>query len=218
MAKISAFEARRRENVANNTKLLAETAAIGAKMTKAAKPPPKPVTKTTKRKSTEPARPTRASTRQSARLAGAAATTELESLKTKAEIQEAEKPAKRARLTGDLQVSELALEGSRWAGGDALASFAQGAQPGVRTFTDEDIKETDDEKLKSLRKDMQELELYDGWLPNGTSLTPGHSMALFLTDCRHQTYARANIRPVVSSDPGQANRSGRRQEGCYGNL
>lgn len=166
---LSAFEAKRRENVANNAKLLAESQALGAKMARAAKPPPKPAAAPRKRKAAEPVQrvmPTRA-TRQSARLSGAGADSELTSLKTEREIIEEQKPAKRARITEDLNLSKVTLEGSRWSNGDALASFAQGAQPGVRTFTDDDIKDTSDDKLKTLRKGMAELELYDGWLPNG---------------------------------------------------
>ncbi|KAI1863547.1 hypothetical protein JX265_008764 [Neoarthrinium moseri] len=177
---VSAFEARRRENVANNAKLLQESAAIGAKMARAAKPPPKPAAAPRKRKAAaEPVQRTRVMpTRQSARLSGGAAETDLDSLQTKSELLEAQKPAKRARITGDLDVSKLKVEGSRWANGDALASFAQGAQPGVRTFTDDDIKDTDNEELKNLRKGMQELELYDGWLPNDIKITPERVYAL----------------------------------------
>lgn len=178
-AGISAFEARRRENVANNAKLLQESQALGAKMAKAAKPPPRPVT-TRKRKPAEPVQRTRVMpTRQSARLSGGAGgDVELESLKTAAEIIQDQRPAKRSRVTEDLNLSKVALEGSRWTNGDALASFAQGAEPGKRTFTDEDMKDTKDEKLLELRKGMAELELYDGWLPNDIKITPERIYAL----------------------------------------
>lgn len=164
---ISAFEAKRRANVVNNAKLLKDTAELGAKMARAAKPPPKPAAPR-KRKAAEPVQRTRIMpTRQSARLLGGDAGTELDSLMTAAETIHAQRPAKRARMAGDVNISTLAVDGSRWANGDALVSFSQGAQPGVRTFTEDEIKDTSDEKLKDLRKGMQELELYDGWLPNG---------------------------------------------------
>ncbi|KAH8645815.1 WD40-repeat-containing domain protein [Xylariales sp. PMI_506] len=185
---LSAFELRRRENVANNAKLLKDTAELGAKMARAAKPPPKPVSAPRKRRSTAADAEVRTSTRtrvmptrQSARLSGTttgADGVELDSLKTSAELAEAQKPAKRARLTGDVSLSSVTVEGSRWANGDALASFAQGAQPGVRTFTDEDIKDTSDEKLKNVRKGMQDLTLYDGWLPNDIKITPERVYAM----------------------------------------
>ncbi|KAI0121745.1 WD40-repeat-containing domain protein [Xylariales sp. AK1849] len=175
---LSAFEARRRENVANNAKLLKDTAVIGAKMARAAKPPPRPAAPR-KRKAAEPVQRTRVMpTRQSARISGGGAGAEFDSIKTKAEIVEEQKPAKRARMTGDLDLSKLTVEGKRWVNGDALASFAQGAQPGLRTFTEDDIKDTSDEKLKDLRKGMRELELYDGWQPNDIKLTPERIYAL----------------------------------------
>lgn len=224
-AGISAFEARRRENVANNAKLLQESQALGAKMAKAAKPPPRPVT-TRKRKPAEPVQRTRIMpTRQSARLSGGAGgDVELESLKTAAEIIQDQRPAKRSRVTEDLNLSKVALEGSRWTNGDALASFAQGAEPGKRTFTDEDMKDTKDEKLLELRKGMAELELYDGWLPNGkicrillrTTVLP--RWFLLLIECRHQNNARADICIVVSPNPRQTHCLCRRQEGRHGCL
>ncbi|KAI1495776.1 WD40-repeat-containing domain protein [Biscogniauxia marginata] len=174
---LSAFEARRRANVANNAKLLKETAELGAKMRKAAAPPPKS-TAPRKRKAAEPVTRTRTiPTRQSARLAGADA--ESNSVKPE-DIPKALglREPKRTRTSGDLVLSKLQVEGQRWSNTDALASFAQGAQPGVRTFTDNDIKDTSDEKLLSLRKGMNELKLYEGWQPNDIKITPERVYAL----------------------------------------
>ncbi|KAH8197086.1 hypothetical protein TruAng_008756 [Truncatella angustata] len=158
---ISSFEARRRENAAANKALLAESQAAGQKIKRAAKPPPKPVAPR-KRTRAEPAQRTRVMpTRQSARLSGASTEIKLESLKTEAEIRDADRPAKRARMTDDLDLSKVTLEGTRWVNGDALANFSQGAQPYVRTFTEDDVKDTDDEKLKTIRNSMGDLEIYD---------------------------------------------------------
>ncbi len=168
--KLSAFEARRRENVANNAKLLKDTADLGAKMRKAAAPPPRPVAPR-KRKAAEPAVRTRVMpVRQSARLAGAGS----ESKDTLVKLEDVpvelrDRAPKRVRTNGDLQLSNLQVEGKRWSSTDALASFVQGARPGLRTFTDDDIKKTTDEKLKSLRQDLNDLTLFGGWQPNGES-------------------------------------------------
>ncbi|KAH8167604.1 hypothetical protein CIB48_g643 [Xylaria polymorpha] len=143
--KLSAFEARRRENVANNAKLLKDTADLGAKMRKAAAPPPRP-TAPRKRKAAEPAVRTPCHAHVPAELK--------------------DREPKRVRTNGDLQLASLQVEGKRWSSTEALASFVQGAQPGVRTFTDEDINETTDEKLKSLRQDLNDLSLFAGWQPN----------------------------------------------------
>lgn len=170
-AQLSAFEARRLANVATNEKLIKDAADLGQKIRKAAKPPPKPAAPR-KRRAAEPAQKTRIMpTRQSARLSG----TEPAPADPKVKVEEGlgwEPKPKRARTGGDLNLSNLAVEGTRWAnlngsGSDTFASFAQGAQPGVRTFTDDDAKDTSDEKLKDTRKAMSDLELYDGWLVNG---------------------------------------------------
>ncbi|KAI1634256.1 WD40-repeat-containing domain protein [Biscogniauxia mediterranea] len=178
---LSAFEARRRANVANNAKLLKETAELGAKMRRATAPPPKATTATSrKRKAAEPAPRTRTRimpTRQSARLAGADAEStgiKHEDIPKSLDIYE----PKRTRTSGDLVLSKLQVEGQRWSSTDALASFSQGAQPGRRTFTDDDIKDTDDEKLLSLRKGLNELKLYEGWVPNDIKITPERVYAL----------------------------------------
>ncbi|KAI1424292.1 WD40-repeat-containing domain protein [Xylaria sp. FL1777] len=177
--KLSAFEARRRENVANNAKLLKDTADLGAKMRKAAAPPPRPVGPR-KRKAAEPAVRTRVMpVRQSARLAGA--NSESKDALVKLEdvpVELKDREPKRVRTNGDLQLSNLQVEGKRWSSTDALANFAQGAQPGVRTFTDDDIKDTTDEKLKSLRQDLNDLTLFQGWQPNDIKITPERVYAL----------------------------------------
>lgn len=216
---VSAFEARRRENVANNAKLLAESQALGAKMARAAKPPPRPAAPR-KRKAAEPVVRTRVMpTRQSARLSATPGDEPLASLKTEREIIEADRPAKKIRMTEDIKLSNASLDGARWATGSALSSFVvQGAQPGVRTFTDEDIKDTSDEKLKSLRKGMAELEIYDGWLPHGRSLLIRTAWVPVLTFRRYQDYTGAHILSDLPSCTGQAHYSCRRQEGHHGCL
>ncbi|KAK8015161.1 WD repeat-containing protein [Apiospora arundinis] len=170
---LSAFEARRRANLENNAKLLKDSQDIAGKIKKAAKPLPKPAAPR-KRKAAEPVQKTRVMpTRQSARLSGTEPVIDTTSIKGE-DLSSWEAKPKRVRTTGDLNLSKMAIEGTRWAnGGDnsAFASFAQGAQPGVRTFTDDDIKDTSDEKLKDLRKSMNDLELYDGWQPNDIKLT-----------------------------------------------
>lgn len=180
--KLSAFEARRQANVLNNAKLLKDTAEIGASMRRAAKPPQKPVTAPRKRKAAESVQRTRVMpTRRSARHSGVA-DIELDSFQmlNKNETPEPQaKQAKKARTAGDVKLEALLLEGKSWANSSStLASFSQGAQPGVRTFTDDEIEDTKDETLKELRKGMSELELYDGWQVNDIKLTPERIYAL----------------------------------------
>ncbi|KAL7620103.1 hypothetical protein AAE478_010653 [Parahypoxylon ruwenzoriense] len=176
---LSTFEARRRANVVNNAKLLKDSAEVAAKMRRATAPPPRSAA-SRKRKAAEPAHRTRVMpTRQSARLAGAGAEASGANLKLEDIPAELKPPTpKRIRTSGDLQLSSLQVEGQRWSSTSALASFVHGAQPGVRTFTEEDIKDTSDEKLKDLRKGMSDLKLYEGWVPNDIKITPERVYAL----------------------------------------
>ncbi|KAI4864462.1 WD repeat-containing protein [Hypoxylon rubiginosum] len=176
---LSSFEARRRANVVNNAKLLKDSAEVAAKMRRAAAPPPRSAP-SRKRKAPEPTPRTRVMpTRSSARLAGAGSESDGAGVKLEdipAELKPP--PSKRTRKGGDLELSKLQVEGQRWSSTSALASFVQGAQPGVRTFTEEDIKDTEDEKLKGVRKEMDDLKLYEGWVPNDIKITPERVYAL----------------------------------------
>ncbi|KAI1371594.1 WD repeat-containing protein [Hypoxylon crocopeplum] len=178
-SELSTFEARRKANVVNNAKLLKDSAEIAAKMRRTAAPPPRPAA-SKKRKAAEPAPRTRVMpTRQSARLAGAGSEANGSGLKPEEIPAELKPPEpKRIRKSGDLQLTNLQVQGQRWSSTGALASFVQGAQPGVRTFTDEDIKDTSDQKLKDLRKEMNDLKLYEGWVPNDIKITPERVYAL----------------------------------------
>lgn len=171
---MSAFERKRLENIANNNAILSGISTTADKIIP--KPaPPKPKRASTPRVKREPvkrepARPTR----QSSRLAGLDA--DAGTLKRKAEVEaeaEAEKSrAKKMRVSGDLNLGDIQVEGRKWeAGLDGLASLkglaVRGAQPGVRTFTDEDVKGTADKGLKDLRLRMSGLKLYEKWPVQG---------------------------------------------------
>lgn len=171
---ISEFERKRLENIANNNALLSEISTTADKVI------PKPAPPKTKRPSAprvkrEPVKrePLRA-TRQSSRLAGLDADSTV--LKRKAEVEaeaEAEKAkAKKMRVSGDLNLGDIQVEGRKWENGlDGLAALkglgVRGAQPGLRTFTDEDVKETTDKSLKDLRLRMGGLKLYEKWPVQG---------------------------------------------------
>jgi hypothetical protein len=67
-----------------------------------------------------------------------------------------------------LNLGDIAVEGKKWSAGlDSLKGIVRGAEPGVRTFTEDDIKETTDKSLKELRLRMGRLKIYEHWLPNG---------------------------------------------------
>ena len=173
---MSAFERRRLENMAANRKIINEISTTTVKM--AAPKPAAPKRSTTSRPKREPIKrePLRP-TRQSSRLAGLDAESEVlkRKLEVEAEAQSERAREKRLRVSGDLTLGDIKVEGRKWeSGADGMAGLkslgipARGAQPGVRTFTDEDIEETKDGALKELRLRMNGLKMYEKWAVNGS--------------------------------------------------
>lgn len=179
---MSAFERKRLENIANNNAILSGISTTADKIIP--KPaPPKPKRASTPRVKREPvkkepARPTR----QSSRLAGLEADSEVlkRKLDVEAEAELAKAKAKKMRVSGDLTLGDITVEGRKWENSvDGLALLkglgVRGAQPGVRTFTDDDVKDTKNKGLKDLRLRMSGLKLYEKWAVNGTS-KPNHRL------------------------------------------
>ncbi|KAI5460330.1 WD repeat-containing protein [Mariannaea sp. PMI_226] len=177
---MSAFERRRLENIASNRAIL--NSAVEVAKTIAAKTPPAkaPPSRSRTRSTTVKREPTRP-TRMSSRLAGLDA--DNETLKRKMEV-EAETAAevakaKKMRVNGDLSLGDISIEGKKWeAGVSGLKGLVRGAQPGVRTFSEDDVKETTDKGLKDLRLRMSSLKLYEHWTPNEIKITPQRAYAL----------------------------------------
>ncbi|EFQ27254.1 WD domain-containing protein [Colletotrichum graminicola] len=171
---ISAFERMRRENIARNQSILKDLAHTSNKIMPAKpKPAPKPRSAPVKREAA--AAPT-GPVRRSARVAGLDADNETLKRKYEVEIEDqaAKEKAKRKRVGGTLSLGDIAVEGKKFNKGiDGLRSLVpRGAQPGVPTFTDEDIENTSDKDLKELRRKMGKLELYDKWIPNDIKICP----------------------------------------------
>lgn len=171
---MSAFERKRLENIAANRAILTDISTTAKKIIPDKKPP-KPAPR--KKRHSEPIKrePTRP-TRTSSRLAGKDA--DSETLKRKFEVEaehEAQNAkAKKMRVSGDLNLGDIVVEGKRWGSGiDGLKGIVRGAEPGVRTFTEEDVKETTDQNLKDLRLRMSGLKLYEHWVPNGMCPSAG---------------------------------------------
>jgi hypothetical protein len=164
---MSAFERRRLENIAANQAILKDLSTTAEKIIH--KPAPKPAAPRAPRKKvvvkTEVIRPSRTSSR----LAGLEADSETAKRKAEEEYDLAKETAraKRQRVTGELDLSQIVVEGKKWDKGDNfLSGVMRGAQPYERTFTEDDIKETTDKGLKALREKMSGLELYEGYTPN----------------------------------------------------
>lgn len=169
-APISAFERKRLENIEANKAILTDISHTAKRVIPAApKPKPAPSKKRTrnepvKRESTRP-------TRISSRLAGIESTDEVRKRKLEidAEVEVNIAKAKKLRVNGDLELGDIVVEGKKWGSGlDGLKGIIRGAEPGIRTFTEDDVQETTDKGLKDLRVRMGGLQLYEEWAPNGT--------------------------------------------------
>lgn len=178
---MSTFEQRRLQNIADNNAILKGLSHTAAKI---AKPPPTPKPKARPRPKREPAekreypkRERAVATRASSRLKGE--TPDKNGLKREADDSAPaalfpETPAKKARVSEDLKLGDILVEGRKFAkDAGAFAGLIslprQGAKPGERTFDEDDIKQTTDKELKALREQMDSLELYEKWAVNGRS-------------------------------------------------
>ncbi|KAI9897957.1 hypothetical protein N3K66_006317 [Trichothecium roseum] len=178
---ISAFERKRRENIQANSAVLTDIS-VTAKKVIPDRPKPAPKAAAPRRASrrdkvkTESARPTRSSSR----LAGLDAddSTLKRKMAVEAETQAAEAKAKKMRVNGDLDLGDILVEGKKFGGIDGIKGLMRGAQPGIRTFTEDDVKETTDKELKGLRERMSGLELYEHWAPNEIKIVPQRVYAL----------------------------------------
>ena len=168
--KISAFERKRLANIEANREVLTDISAAAKKVIPD-KPTPKPSKSRRLARKSEPVKrePTRP-TRTSSRLAGLQAddSTLKRKMEVEAEAQAELAKAKKMRVSDDLNLGDIVVEGKKWGSGiDGIKGLVRGAQPGVRTFTEDDVKETTDKELKGLRQRMSGLKLYEHWAPNG---------------------------------------------------
>lgn len=172
-SKMSAFERKRLENIAANQAIMKDLSTTAKKIIP--KTAPKPARSKTPRKREPPVkREATRPTRTSSRIAGLEADGEGAKRKFEEEFQFAQDDAKakKMRVAGDLNLSDIAVEGKKWTNDDNfLAGIMRGAQPYERTFDDSDVKTTTDQELKSLREKMSGLELYKTWEPNGENDT-----------------------------------------------
>ncbi|TDZ59707.1 DNA damage-binding protein cmr1 [Colletotrichum trifolii] len=174
----SAFERRRLANIAQNQSLLKDLAQTSNKLMPKPKPKPKPTPRSSRSASVKKEAPatTAGPIRRSARVAGLDA--DNETLKRKFEVeaeeQAAKDKAKKQRVGGDLKLGDIAVDGKKFNHGvnGLSALLPRGAQPGVPTFTDDDVANTSDKDLKKLREKMNGLELYQKWAPNDIKITP----------------------------------------------
>ncbi|KAF4628027.1 hypothetical protein G7Y89_g10127 [Cudoniella acicularis] len=177
---MSEFERKRLENIAANQAMLKDLSKTADKIMP--KLPGRPKKPTAPKKRTAPIKKEEVRpTRTSSRLAGLEADSETSKRKAEVEYEFAKEQAKakKMRVSGDLNFSDIVVDGKKFNKDDNfLSGIMRGAQPYERTFTEDDIKETTDEGLKALRERMSGLELYEGYEPNQIKITPERVYAL----------------------------------------
>lgn len=114
--------------------------------------------------------------RQSSRIRGIAAESEVAKRKADDDYElakEAER-AKKMRRTDSFTQNDMFIAGQKLTG-DSLIGVdvvTKGvAEPYVRTFDDDDIKETTDKDLKALREEMNSMSIYETWDPQSMILS-----------------------------------------------
>ncbi|KAI9837403.1 MAG: hypothetical protein M1838_004830 [Thelocarpon superellum] len=172
------YEAQRAANIAQNKlllqKLQLESAGLGIAPAKAKS---KPAATASQRRARVPVKKEAAELaprRTSSRLAGLQADSEVAKRKAEDEyvaIQQAAK-AKRQRVGGDLNLSDIVVAGKTWDKSENFLVDAYSTPRYARTFTEADIKTTGDKELKALRERMSGLKLYEGFTPNQIKITP----------------------------------------------
>ncbi|KAI4126211.1 MAG: hypothetical protein LQ338_003869 [Usnochroma carphineum] len=174
---LSEYERQRLENIAQRDKLLKQLAldASSAGLGPGQKPKPaKPVQK--KKPAVKKIKEEVVPRRTSSRIAGLEADSEVAKRKAEEEHVAAQEAArvKRQRISGPLDLSEIQVAGKGWDKNDSslVDAFRRGADPGLRTFGEEEVKETTDKELRALREKMSGLELYDRFEPNRIKITP----------------------------------------------
>lgn len=173
---MSAFERRRLENIAANRAILTDISSTAKKVIPD-KPAPKPAAKRKSRGETVKREPTRP-TRMSSRIAGIEAEDETHKRKLAVEAEaEADKAkAKKMRVNDDLSIGDIVVDGKKWGNSlDGIKGIVRGAQPGIRTFSEDDVKETTNKDLKDLRLRMSGMKLYEHWAPNGNKFLSASS-------------------------------------------
>jgi len=173
----SEFEKQRLANIAERDKLLAELQVKknAAQVSLYSKPQKRAATG--KSKSTPVKRIKKEEIvprRTSSRIAGIQADSEVarEQAEKQYQVQKEADIERRKRRTGDLNLSEITINGQVNGFFQSDVALRPVARPYERTFGDNEVRETSDKDLKSLREKMNGLEIWDAWEPTRIKITP----------------------------------------------
>jgi WD repeat-containing protein 76 len=156
--------------------------------------------------------------RTSSRLAGIQADSEVAKRKADEEYELAKElaRAKRQRVSGDLALGDIVvngkLNGTSLLGADAILKGV--AKPYERTFGEDEIRETTNKELKSLREEIGRLELWDAWEPTRIKITPEriYSMSFHPTTTKPLVFAGDKLGNLGIVDGSQKSQKEEREE------
>jgi len=171
------YERQRQENIAKNKALLQQlqldAAVSGLSRQKAASSHSQSAGQKRKRVEKRVFKEEEQPRRTSSRIRGLVADSEVAHQKAEEEHkawQETER-LKRQRISGDLNLGDVVVTGQWNQSGNFLSKFGS-AQPGVRTFSEQDVRETTDKELRELRERMNGLGLWKDIAPARIKITP----------------------------------------------
>lgn len=173
---VSDYERQRQENIAKNKALLQQLqldAAASGLGPRKSKQPSKQAAGQKRKRETQIKQEEIVPRRQSSRIRGIVADSEVAAQKAEEDHkvwQEAER-AKRQRVSDDLNLGDVIVRGQWNQSGNFLSKFGP-ANPGERTFSEQDIRKTTDKELKGLREKFNKLELWQDIEPARIKITP----------------------------------------------
>ncbi|KAK5129396.1 hypothetical protein LTR08_003283 [Meristemomyces frigidus] len=210
---VSDYEQARAEKIAKNKALLLQLQLDAQQTGIGAKPSPAASSSTAghKRKRTV-ARVKKedvAPRRTSARLQGIVADSEVARQKDEADadVFVEQQRVKRERVSADINLGDAVVSGRTWAKAGNWLSIVGPANPGERTFSVHDVRDTTDQELRAVRERMSALTLWEGAEPNRIKITPEriYSLAFHPTPDKALVFAGdklGNLGIFDSSQPG----------------
>jgi len=176
---VSEYEKQRQEKIAKNQALLQQLQLDAAQT--GLGPKSKPKASTSSSSGTKRKRPVEkikeevnAPRRTSARLQGIVADSEVARQKEEADTSafQEQQRAKRQRVSADIDLSSAVLNGGTWNRAGNFFTGVGPANPGERTFSAQDSKNTTSKELREVRERMSNLQLWEGAEPNRIKITP----------------------------------------------
>ncbi|OQO11588.1 DNA damage-binding protein CMR1 [Cryoendolithus antarcticus] len=177
-ASLSEYEVARQEKIAKNQALLqqlqldAHQAGLGPKAAK--KTSSSTAGQKRKREVKKEVKEDFGPRRTSSRLKGMVADSEVARVKEEKEAEAfvEQQRAKRMRVSDDIDLVNAVTNGRTWNRAGNWLTAVGPANPGERTFDEQDIKDTTDKELRELRERMSGLELWEGAEPSRIKITP----------------------------------------------